>query len=352
MAMKDMVKMMYEQDSVMSKKIWGDEPFELNNAIQKFVLKNVPEEYKDQVEDLPACLPSDTLYLNVDKAAVRKSGMKLINDSIPDRMIIDLHGRRSIYKNFMMMLEMIGQSNFSRPLYMSTTVGPDNYGSLYKHFMQEGIAWRFTPYSFPENEAQRTVVDTDKMYDNMMNKYKYGNLKQAGLYIDETTQRMCFTHRRWFALLIKSLMEEDKRDMALKALQKCETEIPDYNIHHDPFSGSIDMATAYMQLGKIDKADHIINSLKERSKEYVDWYMSLSDNNFIVAYPECYSELITVSSLLGIYDDAIAGKPHYKSFSEGEKKTLTVRANEIEKEFQSRMSAFADRCSRLGISLQ
>ena len=150
---------------------------------------------------------SDSLYLNVDKEAVRKSGMKIENDSIPDRMIIDLKGKPTVYKNFMMMLEMIGQSNFSRPLYMSTTVGPDNYGNLYQHFMQEGIAWRFTPFTFKQNQAQRTVVDTEKMYDNMMNKYRYGNLRQPGLYIDETTQRMCFTHRRWFSRLIRSLVD-------------------------------------------------------------------------------------------------------------------------------------------------
>ena len=73
------------------------------------------------------------------------------------------------------------------------------------------------------------MVDTEKMYDNMMNKYKYGNLSQKGLYIDETVMRMCYTHRRWFALLIKSLVEEGKNDKALKALQKCEKEIPEYN---------------------------------------------------------------------------------------------------------------------------
>ncbi len=351
-SMKDMIKIMYEENPEMSKDIWGEEPFELNNAIQKFVLKKVPEKYKEQVEGLPKCLPSDTLYLNVDKEAVRKSGMKLENDSIPDKMIIDLSGRRSIYKNFMMMLEMIGQSNFSRPLYMSTTVGPDNYGNLYQHFIQEGMAWRFTPYTYKENQTQRTVVDTEKMYDNMMNKYKYGNLKEHGLYIDETIQRMCFTHRRWFALLIKSLMDEGKTGKALKALEKCESEIPEYNVPHEAFSGSMEMATAYMQLGKIDKAEHIIKALTKRSEEYVDWYLSLSDRDFRVAYKECYAEIITIGDLLGIYDDAMSGKAHYKKFSDKEMKLLKEHCDSMENEVRGRMNLFVSRCQSNGISLQ
>ena len=350
--MKDIINDAYTNSPEDARKIWGEEPFELNNAIQKFVLKNVPEEYKDYVSKLPSCLPSDSLYLNVDKEAVRKSGMKIENDSIPDRMIIDLKGKPTVYKNFMMMLEMIGQSNFSRPLYMSTTVGPDNYGNLYQHFMQEGIAWRFTPFTFKQNQAQRTVVDTEKMYDNMMNKYRYGNLRQPGLYIDETTQRMCFTHRRWFSMLIRSLVDEGKNDKALKALEKCETEIPEYNVPHDPFSGSLDMATSYLRLGKIDKADHIIEALEKRSAEYIDWYMSLNDNRFFTACNECYAEIVTIGNLISLYDSAISEDAKgYPAFSEAQKKSMKEKGDAMESRLQKPMSDFIARCQRLGISL-
>ena len=350
--MKDIINDAYTNSPEDARKIWGEEPFELNNAIQKFVLKNVPEEYKDYVSKLPSCLPSDSLYLNVDKEAVRKSGMKIENDSIPDRMIIDLKGKPTVYKNFMMMLEMIGQSNFSRPLYMSTTVGPDNYGNLYQHFMQEGIAWRFTPFTFKQNQAQRTVVDTEKMYDNMMNKYRYGNLRQPGLYIDETTQRMCFTHRRWFSMLIRSLVDEGKNDKALKALEKCETEIPEYNVPHDPFSGSLDMATSYLRLGKIDKADHIIEALEKRSAEYIDWYMSLNDNRFFTACNECYTEIVTIGNLISLYDSAISEDAKgYPAFSEAQKKSMKEKGDAMESRLQKPMSDFIARCQRLGISL-
>ena len=364
---KELIKATYQANPEEARKIWGDEPFELNNAIQKFVLKNVPAKYKDLVDQLPSCLPSDTLYVNVDKKAVRDSGMKIENDSIPDKMIIDLTGRRDVYKNFMMMLEMIGQSNFSRPLYMSTTVGPENYGKLYQHFIQEGIAWRFTPFTYPSNQAQRTAVDTEKMYDNMMNKYKYGNLKQKGLYIDETTMRMCNTHRRWFSLLIRSLMDEaydhkidgdstkcdEKRAMALKALEKCEEEIPYYNVPCDPFSGSIEMANAYLQLGKLDKAEIIINALHKRSTEYIQWYLSLSDRNFKTVYSECYTELYTLSNLIDLYRMAQESGEDYVGFTkEMDQKRLQANIDKMEDDMKPLLAVFSERCNSLGLSLE
>ncbi len=348
--MKDLIKDTYEKDPDYAKQLWGDEPFELNNAIQKFVLKNVDPSVKDVVANIPSCLPSDSLYVKVDKEAVRKSGMKLENDSIPDRMVIDLTGKSQVYKNFIMMLEMIGQSNFSRPLYMSTTVGPDNYGNLFKHFLQEGIAWRFTPYSYPENQAQRTVVDTDKMYDNMMNKYKYGNLKQEGLYIDETTMRMCYTHRRWFALLIKSLVEEGKDKMALEALKKCETEIPEYNVPHEAFSGSMEMAKAYFDLGKVNEGEHILAALVKRSTEYVEWYLSLSDRNFKNYASEANTEIYVLSSFLDIYAGKLADSTYCEKLKPADKKVLETSSDQLNTKVQDLYSRVLKRCEENQIS--
>ena len=307
-------------------------------------------EYKDFVAKLPSCLPSDTLYVKVDKDAVRKSGMKIENDSIPDRMVIDLKGRSQVYKNFMMMLEMIGQSNFSRPLYMSTTVGPDNYGNLYKHFLQEGIAWRFTPFTYAENQAQRTVVDTEKMYDNMMNKYKYGNLSQKGLYIDETVMRMCYTHRRWFALLIKSLVEEGKNEKALKALQKCEKEIPEYNVPHEAFSGSMEMAKAYFDLGKVKEGEHIMSALVKRSTEYVEWYLSLSDSRFKRYANDANTEIYVMSNFLDIYAEKLADSTYCEKLPAAELKLLQENSDNLNKGVQTLYNRVLKRCEDNQIS--
>lgn len=352
---KDLVMAVYESYPDEAHKLWGDEPFELNNAIDRFVLghwgadlKQMPEEMQGALERIPnGCLPTDTLYLNVDKDAVRKSGMKIFNDSIPDRMYISLAGRSVIYKNFLMMLEMIGRSNFSRPLYMSTTVGADNYGELYKHFIQEGMAWRITPYTFADNRIQNTVVDTDKMYDNMMNKYRYGNLKQPGLYLDETVMRMCQTHRKWFSVLVDALLQEGKTQKALKVLEKCEKEIPSYNVPHDVGSGSLNMAEAYIHCGKADKALPIIKSLETQFLQYANYYMAQNDIRFRNSYYQCDQYIRLLGALCNTYDQMAEksanakDKEKWAAYSEG----LMNRANML-------FRTFLTRCDALGINIE
>jgi len=341
---EDFVKQIYKEDSATAVKIWGEEPFEINNAIKKFVLKEgIPQEYSELVKSLPSCLPSDTLYLNVDKAAVRRSGMMIPNDSIPDVMEISLAGQGRITKSFMMLLEMIGQSNFSRPLYMSTTVGASNYGNLYRHFILEGIAWRITPFTFPENDPyMNTVVDTDKQYENMMNKFSYGNLKQPGLYIDETTERMCFTHRRWFSALATALVEKGQYDKAIKALDKCEQEIPSYNIPHNANSGSLDMAVAYISCGKFDKADAIMNEVEKRCWEYINWYIALPNNRFKAEVRDCNHEFRVLLSIVKTYE----------AMADGGNKKYADKAQKLDGTMGKMYDAFVLKCQANGVAPQ
>jgi hypothetical protein len=201
-----------------------------------------------------------------------------------------------------MVLEMIAESNFTRPIYMSTTVGSSNYGKLYKNFIQEGLAYRITPFSFEQNSPSSTIVDTEKMFDNMVNKYKYGNLKQKGLYIDETTMRMCLTHRRWFSLLINSLVDKGDIAKAKIALEKCTTEIPDYNVPHNLGGGSLDLAKAYFMCGMPEKGEQIFNALMKSSKEYLEWYMSLSTKRFASAQNDAMNQLYVYNSIIQFYN--------------------------------------------------
>jgi hypothetical protein len=70
-------------------------------------------------------------------------------------MVISLKGRNMLTKNHIMLLEMLASTNWERPLYMSTTVGSDNYVGLEPFFIQEGLAYRITPFNF---RAKRSVA--------------------------------------------------------------------------------------------------------------------------------------------------------------------------------------------------
>ena len=223
----------YKQDPENAKKQFGDEPFELKNILKNWVRSKNPDMH---------FIPTDTLYVTIDKEAVKKSGMMMASDSIPDKMVISLAGKSALYKGDLMMLEMLAQCNWTRPLYVALTVGEENYMNLGDNFVQEGLVNRITP--FTTNKPGAKNFDTEKAYHNIMTRFKFGNLKQKGLYIDETTMRMCYTHRRLLAQTALQLIAEGKKQKAINILKKADTEIPAYNVTLDYMSGGLDMLAA------------------------------------------------------------------------------------------------------------
>jgi hypothetical protein len=255
-------------------KEFGENPYELKNILKYWV--------RSSNEGLHV-IPTDSIVIKVDKEAVRRSGMKIPGDSIPDYMHISLKGKRVLYKNELMMLEMLAEANWERPIYMAISVGSENYLGLDNHFVQEGLAYRITPFDTGKTGVK---VDSEAMYDNLMNKFKYGGLEREGLYIDENSGRMIHSHRRLFATLIAQLMKEGKRDKAQAALDYAEKVIPEYNLPYDMQNGAFQLAEAYYQLGNMEKGDHIAQAVMDKCVEYITWYLSLDDNRFSVSLGE------------------------------------------------------------------
>ncbi len=279
----------YKNHPEEAKAQFGDEPFEVKNIMKYWV--------RSKDEDMHL-IPTDTLYLTIDKDAVRKSGMMMASDTIPDKMVISLAGKRGLTKGDLMMLEMISQCDWKRPIYVASTVGADNYMNLGDNFVQEGLANRITPFT-TKNKGMKNF-DTEKTYDNLMNRYKYGGLEKRGLYLDETIMRMCQTHRRLFAQLATHLIAEGKNDKALKVLQKAEQVIPTYNVPHSYMAGSLDIVRAYALLGKRDKAAAIIKEMWRSEVQYVEWYLSLSGQNFAISQSDCLTHLMILNQIAGV----------------------------------------------------
>ena len=152
-------------------------------------------------------IPTDSLVIKLDKEAIKRSGM-LVPDSIPDYMSISLKGKRVLYKSELMMLEMLANTNWERPMYMAITVGADNHLNLTNNFLQEGLAYRITPF---DNAKLGRRIDSEKMYDNLMNKFKFGGIDNPDIYLDETVLRMCDTHRRLFVQLASQLIKKARK---------------------------------------------------------------------------------------------------------------------------------------------
>ena len=265
----------YKDDPAAMREALGDNPYELRNIIDKWVLNDNP--------DLQI-IPTDSIVFAVDKEAVRRSGMMLAGDSIPDFMHISLKGKRAVYKSEMMMYEMLAQCNWERPLYVATTVGPDNYGSLGNYFVQEGLVNRITPFN---TKANGQNMDTDRMYDNMMNKFKFGGLDKPGIYLDETVMRMCYTHRRAFAQLALRLLQEGKTDKVAKLIDYAEQVISPENVPHNYPSGSLDLARVSLRVKKADHAINLSRAVAQGACEYIEWYLSLPTSILLRDDREC-----------------------------------------------------------------
>ena len=265
---------------------FGDDPFELKNILKYWVRS------KDSDTHI---IPTDTLYITIDKEAVRRSGMMMASDTIPDRMVISLAGKRAIYKNDLMMLEMLAQCNWERPLYVATTVGSDNYMNLGDNFVQEGLAYRITPFNTKAPGAKN--FDTEKTYNNVMNRFKWGGLDKPGLYIDETVMRMCYTHRHLFATLAMQLIAEGQNAKAEKVLRKSEKVLPEYNVPYTFMSGASDLARAYALIGKKADAARILNKVWADAKSYADYYLQLTGSRFMMSQNEVLRQLYIMQNI-------------------------------------------------------
>ncbi len=270
--LKEQVLQFYKENPEEAKQQFGDDPFEVRNVMKYWV--------RSKNADMHV-IPTDTLYLDIDKEAVKRSGMMMASDTIPDRMVISLKGKTALYKGELMMLEIVSQANWTRPVYVATTVGSDNYLNLGDNFVREGLANRITP--FTTNAPGAKNFDTEKTYNNVMNRYKWGGLEQKGLYIDETVMRMCYTHRHLMADLALQLIAEGKTDKALNVLRKSEKVLPSYNVPNTYLSGAADLAKAYALLGKKNDAQRIIDQVWKDSKQYAQWYVGLEGNLFTMS---------------------------------------------------------------------
>ena len=286
----------YKDDPEAMREALGENPYELKNIIEKWIL-NDDEEMQ--------MIPTDSIVMTIDKEAVRRSGMMIADDSIPDVMHISLKGKRAVYKSELMIYEMLCRTNWERPLYIACTVGSDNYGSLGDNLVSEGLAERITPFNTAESGR---TIDTKRMYDNVMNKYRYGGIDNPDIYLDETVTRMCLTHRRMFATLAMALMREGDKDRALKVVKRAEEAIPPTTVPHSYMGGSIDLARVWLVLGHNKQAEKIALSIARNACEYLEWYSHMNSRMLQMSARDIVYSCYMLNSTVEILQDAESGK--------------------------------------------
>ena len=300
---------LYKDRPEVMKDVLGENPYELKNVIDKWIL--------NENKDLQF-FPTDSLVITVDKEAVRRSGMMMAADSIPDVMHISLKGKRAVYKSEMMIYEMLAQCNWERPLYVAISVSKSNYGNLGDNFVQEGLANRITPFNTKESGRN---IDTEKMYDNLMNRFRFGGLEKPGLYLDETVMRMCQSHRRLYAQLARRLMGEGKTEKAAEVAAFIDKAIPSESLPHSYSSGSLDLANVWLELGQAKQVEDYALPVAQNAVEYLEWYLAYPNHMLLQSNEDCMYylyQLHNASDLLSEAGSAQAAKmaerlEHYDS---------------------------------------
>jgi len=239
--------------------VWVDnrlnEPLEVEKAFN-FLRSDDPRTKKDGEN----YIPSNQLYVEGENGEH-----------------INIKSQRRYTRSEMMIMEMLSQNaknGWTRPIYFAVTVGNDYYLGLEPYFELTGLAYQVTPKRSANGQPR---VNTEKMYENMMHKFQYGNMNIPGIYIDENLMRMCRTHRMMFMELAEALYREGKRDQTREVLDYAEQMLPGYNIPYDYTSAS--MASVYYSLGTDEdkvKADAIMEKVANNCTEYLDWGAQLT----------------------------------------------------------------------------
>ena len=238
---------------------------------------------EDWTKDVPGYgklnhLPTNKLYIPVNADAAVASGTVApeLKDSIVSRIVPDFADKRGFTMSEIASLDIINTNamqGWKRPIYFAVTVGSSYYLGLEDYFSRTGLAYQVVPLKGVSNN-----IDTDKMYDNMVNKFRWGGIDKATpehpLYLDENVRRMCNTHRMMFGDLVVQLIAEGKNDKALTALDLIMEKIPGWQVTHD--LTSISLAQSYLDLGEKAKGEALLTEILDNSAGYLNWYKDLT----------------------------------------------------------------------------
>lgn len=232
-------------------------------------------------------IPVPNLVIPVDKKAAIASGIVSLRDTarlldgIPfstltfnsNQEIID----STLSKSRFMLLDILANFNWQRPLYFSKTVGAENYFNMQNNMFLEGLSFNLKPMESNSKTDIEGQVNSDKMYENLMQKYIWGNCNNPDIYIDENIRNMVVNYRSMFAILAETLINENKINKAKAVLQKCEMLFPDAIYPYDYFMISI--GNSYARIGNFGKAKQVHTTVMNHIHDNLLYYMSIKESD-------------------------------------------------------------------------
>jgi hypothetical protein len=223
--------------------------------------------------------PTNKIRITVDKNAVIKNKVVAPKyfDSIVSYIDIDIKGS-ALYKNRLIMLDVLANNNWKRPIYFSGGAFDSEDYLWLKDFLQlDGMVYKLVPLkTVVDKEAgpmDMGQIDADKMY-TIVTKWDWGNSESDKIYHDPETRRNSITYRTNLARLMDQLIAEGKKDKALKIIELAMTKMPIEKFNY--YSVIEPFAKGYYELGEKVKAQQLLEKLIGKYKENLNYYGNLS----------------------------------------------------------------------------
>ncbi|WP_293711854.1 DUF2723 domain-containing protein [uncultured Parabacteroides sp.] len=270
-----------------------DKPIELSTALN-FVRSSDPKFKKiPGISQELDYIPAETLVYKVDSATAVAKGLATDSTGLLKEMTINLKGKNALGKQELMILDMLQTNDWERPIYYAITVNPDQFVGLDGYFEQTGLAYQIVP----KNANKGT--NTEKMYDNVMNKFKWGGVDKPGVYIDENVMRMCKSYRMaLFNKLAEDLLKEGKNEKALNVLDKCMEVLPPENVPLD--YTALSTGELYYALDQDAKAEEVFTGIAENAMRNIDWFFRLKPSQLASVTRELEHNLAVMQQVLAV----------------------------------------------------
>jgi hypothetical protein len=209
---------------------------------------------------------------------------------------------QAVEKANLMILDLLATNNWKRPVYFVMTTGPSTYIGLDNYLHLEGLAYRLLPVKVTRNEGQIGQVNTAVMYDNLMNRFKWGNMNDPEVYIDETNARMVMNLRSLYGRLADALILEGKIDSAKKVLDLCFDKMPEHVVRYDYFT--VPLINSLYKTGETDQANKISERLAKTVTEDLAFLFSFPDKDLKEMDMDIQEGVFTMQRLNEVVDAA------------------------------------------------
>jgi hypothetical protein len=221
-------------------------------------------------------LPTRKLSIPVDREKVLSNGTVTsgLQEKILSSVDWELSGDKLfLSKSDLIILDILATNNWERPVYFAVTVPQENYLNLEKYLQVEGLAYRFVPIKHETSEWQIGRIHSEIMYDNMINKFRWGNVYDPEIYLDETNLRMASNFRNNFSRLADQLIRENKIDSAIVVLNKSLEVTPHETV---PFNFMmIPIIEGYYNAGRPEKANELVEKMVRITSNELHYYFSV-----------------------------------------------------------------------------